>query len=125
MVAKRGPNQGPEPDPLGPVLDALLRELEAATTDLSTHAAEESERRARTLVALSKVAESLSGLLRQRRAEAEEQMSERSAQHAAAQQREADVWREIESRLARLRAAQCAAADREAARANEAGAAPG
>ncbi len=109
---------------MGPVLDALLKELEAAATDLPTHSAEESERRARTLAALSKVAESLSGLLRQRRAEAEEQMSERFAQDAAAQQREADVWREIEGRLARLRAAQNAAADCEAAGAEEAGAAP-
>lgn len=49
---------------MGPVLDALLKELEAAATDLPTHSAEKSERRARTLAALSKVAESLSGLLR-------------------------------------------------------------
>ncbi len=112
------------PDPMGPVLDALVKELELAAKGVSADDAEESERRAKTLVALSKVAESLSGLLRQRRAEAEEQMSERSAQDAAAQQRKADVWREIESRLARLRAAQIAAADREAAGTGEAGAAP-
>jgi hypothetical protein len=60
MVAKRGL----ELDSMGPVLEALLKELEAAARDLSTHAVEESERRARTLAALSKVAESLSGLLR-------------------------------------------------------------
>jgi len=109
---------------MGPVLDALLKELEAAARDLSADDAEESERRAKTLAALSKVAESLSGLLRERRAEAEEQMSERSARDSAAQARDAEIWRQIEGRLARLRAAQDAAADRETAGRNEAGAAP-
>jgi glutathione S-transferase len=110
---------------MGPVLDALLQALDAAARDLSAGDAEESERRARTLAALSRVAESLDRLLRLRRAEAEEHSSERSAREAAARQRDADVWREIEGRLARLRAAQSASADRETTWPGQAGAAPG
>ena len=120
MVAKRGS----APDPMGPVLDALLQALDAAARDLSAQDAEESERRARTLAALARVAQSLDRLLRLRRAEAEEHLSERSAREVAARQRDADVWREIEGRLARLRTAQIAAADREAAWPGQAGAAP-
>lgn len=102
---------------MGPVLNALLKKLEAAAKDFSADETEESE-------PVSKVAKSLSGLLRERRASAKEQMSERSAQDAAAQARNADVWREIESRLARLRAAQDPAADRETAGPPDPGAAP-
>jgi len=100
---------------MGPVLNALLKELEAAAKDFSAEETKESERKAKILAALSKVAESLSGLLRKQRAEAKEQMSERSAQDAAAQARNLDAWREIESRLARPRAAQDPAADHETA----------
>jgi hypothetical protein len=124
MVAKRGSKTGLEPDPMGPVLDSLVRALDIATKDLSAEAAEESERRAKTLAALSKVAELLSGLLRERRAEAQEQMSEGSDEDAAAQARDAAVWRDFTGRIARLRTAQVAAADGEAARSAAAGEAP-
>lgn len=124
MVAKRGPDQGLGPDPMGPVLELLVRALQDAAKDLSAEDAAESERRAKTLAMLSRGAESLSRLLRERRAEAEEQMSERSAEDAAALARDAAIWRDLTGRLARLRAAEDAAADGEASRPPAAGEAP-
>lgn len=124
MVAKRGPDQGLGPDPMGPVLALLMRALEQAARDLSADDAEESERGAKTLAALSRSAESLSRLLRERRAESEEQESERTAEDAAAQARDDAVWRDFTGRLARLGAVEGAAADGETARPPAAGEAP-
>lgn len=119
MVRKRGF----ENDPLGPALEALIMELEAAVKNCASDEPADAERRARALAALAKAFETLAQLLRLRQTQKEGDPSDRSPSDAAGL-RDADVWREIEGRLARLRAAETTTADRQAVGAFEAGAPP-
>ncbi|MET0547226.1 MAG: hypothetical protein ABWZ40_13030 [Caulobacterales bacterium] len=111
MVAKRGSGN----DRLRSALEALLIELEAAAKGNAGFEDAGIESRAKVLASLSKAAESLFALLHQQQKREEEAGAGRSAEDAAARYRDGEIWREIERRLARLRAAEAATQDHKTA----------
>ncbi len=116
MVAKRGSEQ----DPLRSALDALARELEAATKGDAAARAADIDLRAKALASLSKTAEILFDLLQK---QSEGATPGRSPSEVT-ERRDSDVWKEIERRLARLRAAEEKAADNQTARPGKAEGSP-